>query len=384
MHLWLGLTSGLLVFIVAITGCCWIFKEEIQALAEDNIYIEQQNKPVLSPTQAANFAREVFPGKALHGVLYDDVTEPIEVIFYQPEPEFYSSVFLNPFSGEVLRTEDHMSGFFAFVLDGHLNLWLPEEIGNQLVRWGSVVFAFMLLSGIILWWPRNKNNRKQRFAFKWKPTTKWRRKNYDMHAVLGFYTSIFGFVIVLTGLVMAFPSVGEAIYGGLGGEKGSTFLVPDSSPKDHRLAHDPIDNLLPMLQEQFPQAKDFEIHYPHSDTSAIYVEVSYTDGVFYNSDFLYYDQNTLEEIPSKTLYGKYNEADIPDKLLRMNYDTHIGAILGLPGKILVFFVSLIIASMPITGFLVWYGRRKKCKPNSKSFAKAPQGLGRLRTLSKSL
>lgn len=359
LHLWLGLASGLLVFIIAITGCCWVFKEEIKSLTEEKLVLEPQNKALITPTEAKNFALKIYPDKELHGVLYDEPTNPIEVIFYQPEPLFYSSVFLNPYTGEVLKTEDHLSGFFAFVLDGHLNLWLPETIGNQVVRWTCVVFVFMLISGIILWWPRNKNNKKQRFAFKWKPTTKWRRKNYDFHSILGFYSSFFALIIVLTGLIMAFPSVKDVIYYGIGGDKESTFVVPNSSPKNPKLNHDPIDDLLPILKGNYPNAKDFEIHYPHADTSAIYVEVSYTDGVSYNSDFLYFDQNTLEEIPSSTFYGKYNEATIPDRLLRMNYDTHIGAILGLPGKILVFLISLIVASLPITGFIIWYGRKKK-------------------------
>jgi uncharacterized iron-regulated membrane protein len=43
----------------------------------------------------------------------------------------------------------------------------------------------------------------------------------------------------------------------------------------------------------------------------------------------------------------------------MNYDIHVGAILSLPGKILAFFASLICASLPVTGFIIWWGRRKK-------------------------
>jgi len=359
IHLWLGLSSGLVVFIIAITGCCYVFKEEIKALTGEKFVIEQQNKPVITPTEAKKLALTIYPDKELHGVLYDDTTNPIEVVFYQLEPLFYSSVFINPFTGETLKTEDHLSGFFAFVLDGHLNLWLPENIGNQVVRWTCVIFVFMLISGIILWWPRNKNNQKQRLTFKWKSTTRWRRKNYDLHAIFGFYSSLLAFLVVFTGLVMAFPSVKDVIYYGLGGDKEATFIVPKSSPKNHELDYHPIDDLLSQLRLNYPNAKDFEIHYPHTDTSAIYVEVSYTDGVFYNSDFLYFDQNTLQEIPSSTFYGKYNEATIPDKLLRMNYDIHIGAILGLPGKILVFLISLTVASIPITGFFIWWGRKKK-------------------------
>jgi uncharacterized iron-regulated membrane protein len=47
----------------------------------------------------------------------------------------------------------------------------------------------------------------------------------------------------------------------------------------------------------------------------------------------------------------------------MNYDIHVGAILGFPGKVLAFLASLIAASLPVTGFMIWWGRRKKPHPN---------------------
>ncbi|MFC1223951.1 PepSY domain-containing protein [Pedobacter sp. BG31] len=48
----------------------------------------------------------------------------------------------------------------------------------------------------------------------------------------------------------------------------------------------------------------------------------------------------------------------------MNYDIHVGAILGLPGKVMAFFASLIAASLPITGFIIWWGKKKKNKNHS--------------------
>ncbi|MNR67679.1 hypothetical protein D3C85_1918120 [compost metagenome] len=46
----------------------------------------------------------------------------------------------------------------------------------------------------------------------------------------------------------------------------------------------------------------------------------------------------------------------------MNYGIHTGQILDLPGKIIAFTASLIAAALPVTGFVIWYGRRKKsCK-----------------------
>ncbi|RIV19038.1 PepSY domain-containing protein [Fibrisoma montanum] len=42
-----------------------------------------------------------------------------------------------------------------------------------------------------------------------------------------------------------------------------------------------------------------------------------------------------------------------------NYAIHVGSIYGLPTKLLASFVALFLASLPVTGFLIWWGRRKK-------------------------
>ena len=50
----------------------------------------------------------------------------------------------------------------------------------------------------------------------------------------------------------------------------------------------------------------------------------------------------------------------------MNYDIHTGAIIGLPGKILAFCAGLVVASLPVTGFTIWWGRRNKERKKGKS------------------
>jgi len=49
------------------------------------------------------------------------------------------------------------------------------------------------------------------------------------------------------------------------------------------------------------------------------------------------------------------------KLNNMNYDIHVGQILGITGKIIAFLASLVCASLPVTGFIIWWGKRKKSK-----------------------
>ena len=80
---------------------------------------------------------------------------------------------------------------------------------------------------------------------------------------------------------------------------------------------------------------------------------------YWKADYRYFDQHTLQEIEVKHMFGKFANATVADKIIRMNYDIHIGAIAGLPGKIIAFIASLIAASMPVTGVIIWIGRKKK-------------------------
>lgn len=362
IHKILGLVTGLVVFIVSVTGCLWVFKEEIESLTEDEIKIEIQNKPIITATQARIFAKNVFPDKSVHGTVFGKPGTPIEVIFYQYEPEFYQSVFLHPYTGEVLKVKDRQSGFFAFVIEGHRELWLPDPWGGNIVGISVLMYLIILLTGIYLWWPRGKK-KKQKFIFDWKKSFIWKRKNYDLHTILGFYVCLFAFIIAFTGSVMAYDWFYFLAYKGAGGNKAPQFIIPESEAgqavSDSLIS--PIDRIIPALHKENSNAVSFELHYPATDSSSIYVEVSNKEGVYYNSDYRFFDQYTMKELETPGIYGKYENTDFADKMIRMNYDIHVGAIGGLLGKIIAFLVSLLSATLPVTGYLLWYGKRPGAK-----------------------
>lgn len=115
------------------------------------------------------------------------------------------------------------------------------------------------------------------------------------------------------------------------------------------------------MQREHPNAKTLEVHVPETDSSSIAVSINDEEGTLWKIDYRYFDRYSLKELSVNHIYGRIQDAKFADKILRINYDIHVGAIWGLPGKILAFFVSLMAASLPITGFYIWWGRRKKRK-----------------------
>jgi uncharacterized iron-regulated membrane protein len=380
IHLWLGLSSGLVVFIVAITGCLYAFQEEIQNLTQPYRFVNHQEARVLPPSKLKAIAEKELPGKTIHAVLYAKQGHAAQVIFYNLEPEYYYLVYLNPFTGEVLKVKDARAGFFPFILDGHFYLWLPHEIGQHVVATASLVFFVMVISGLVLWWPKNKKAAKQRFSIKW--SARWRRKNYDLHNVLGFYTAWISIILAVTGLVWGFEWFAEGYYKSAGGDKSLVYSEPDSDTTFINTSTIPaIDRIYSTMRSENPTAEILEVHIPATHLSPIEVSINPDSETYWQTDYRYFDQYSLEELAVSHIYGRTTQATAADKLMRMNYDIHTGAIIGLPGKILAFFASLIVGSLPVTGFYIWWGRKRKKKLNPliESQAKVEKDSSRIKS-----
>ena len=365
LHLWLGFTSGLVVFIIAITGCIYAFQKEIQDLSQPFRFVEKQSREILPPSVLKAAAEAKLPGRHIHAVQYLGADRSAMVIYYNYEPDYYYYlVYVNPYTAEVLKVIDMEADFFQFILDGHFYLWLPRHIGQPVAATATLIFVVMLISGIVLWWPRKKKDAKQRFKIKWH--ARWRRVNYDLHNVLGFYVWTIALIFAFTGLVWGFQWFANGLYTVAGGEKTLEYSEPVSDTTKHYTGDVPvIDKIYAQMKKEYPDAKTIEVHIPETEASTIGANANPDDETYWKLDYRYYDQHTLKEVSVDHIYGRFPEAKAADKLLRMNYDIHTGAILGIPGKVVAFFVSLIIASLPVTGTYIWWGRRNKAKKESK-------------------
>lgn len=363
IHRWLGLLSGLVVLIISLTGCLYAFQEEIQDATESFRFVRPRQEAVLPPSRLEAIARRQLPGRHIHAVMYSGADRAAQAIFFQFEPSYYFVVYLDPYTGEVLKVKDMDRDFFRIVLNGHFYLWLPPAIGQPVVATSTLVFVLMLLSGIVLWWPKNRSAARQRVWFRWKTNTQWKRKNYDLHNILGFYACWLALVLALTGLVWGFPWFASYAHRVAGGTKSTVFQEPASRQITAALpASAPaIDRIWARMRSEFPKAHTLEVHIPETDSSSIAVNINPEKGTFWKMDYRYFDQYSLRELAVNHVYGRYRDADAADKLIRLNYDIHVGAIGGLPGKVLAFLVSLTAASLPVTGFLLWWGRRRKQK-----------------------
>ncbi|PJJ48788.1 PepSY-associated TM helix domain-containing protein [Hymenobacter chitinivorans] len=360
LHLWLGLSTGLVVFIVSLTGAIFTFQDEIRDATQAwrKVEVPAQPTELLLPSRLQAVVEHNHPG--LKPAFFMLMGPDRSAVLYTTDKQgTYFATALNPYTGQELGHLDLRKDFFSIIQALHMYLLLPEEIGGTVVGISVLVFVVMLITGIILWWPKRKTDRKRSFTIKWG--ARWRRVNYDLHNVLGFYAASIALILALTGLMMSFEWVMKSVY--FVSNAGQEYPAEKTPPTVDTLqtvaaAPQPVaDVLYQQIRRGSPAAKMIFLGLPTSPKQPVY-SIAYERALYYYHRDEYYfhpvSGQLLKSIPHSSKSNGQKMADV-------NYDLHTGQVLGLGGKILAFLGSLISASLPVTGFMVWWGRRKKPK-----------------------
>lgn len=365
IHLWLGLASGMVVFIVCVTGCLYAFKDEITDATQPWRFVTPESTPVLPPEKILEIANHHSGNHAPTAITYGEATDAV-CVDYNDFSSPSSTVFVHPYSGEVIKSVHKAPGepdFFSFVLKGHRTLWIPGKMGKAIVGYSILIFVITLTTGIVLWFPRKWNKKAALRVFTLKLKAPFARVNYNLHHVLGGYTAIGLLIISLTGMIWSFNWFSTAVYYVTsGGEELKPYTLPQSDTLNISHETSNLNTLYERLKRETPQATTFYFALPQHKDAVIRVSVVHQRNSYYQTDNLFFDQYTLAPLQGTGPYaGKYKDASAADKLRRMNLEIHDGRIFGLFGKILVFICALTGASLPVTGFIIWFRKRRRKK-----------------------
>lgn len=358
LHLWLGIISGIIVVILSITGCILVFEQEIRQFSNPWLHVEKQGEQ-LPPSVLYKAVSTALPDKEIYSVWYHGENRTAHFNLNSD-----SLVYVNPYTAEVVAMVDH-EDFFHFIEEGHFHLWLPEKIGDPIVGWGTFIFFFLLISGLIMWWPKRWNKKEVDNSFKVKWKARFKRLNYDLHNVLGFYSLILALVIAITGLVMSFSWFNNGVYWLSGGVKKERIISKsDTIPNQQVVSLQQVDKAWKKGMEEFGEYNKDQIivSFPKKASDVIALCTDMHNGSW---RYVNLDQHTLEKLPSSQ--EKLKDEKFANWLRRSNYSLHVGSFGGITTKIVFFIVSLICATLPITGFYIWWGKRnkKRKRPRSK-------------------
>lgn len=347
VHLWLGLATGIIVFIISITGCIYVFEEEIRSLSkQEGLVVPIQKKPFAGVEKIILNFQKAEPDQEISSIKVDQKASNATVELSTKKKTYY----FNPYDGTLISsgTQDWLST----VRKLHTSLLLGET-GSFIQKWSVVIFTLMLLTGIILWFPNQIKAIKQALTIKWKGTFK--RVNYDLHNVLGFYASFFLLVIALTGLFFAFKGVKNAAAFLTGSELSEGIKLEAKPTSKEEPVAIRYDRIYRTAIQQYPGANTVTLSKRKDGDLRLRMLYPYKWSRKQNTFF--YDPTSGQLLRYK-LYKDFTNVDIIEA---SNYDIHTGSFFGFFGKIIAFFASLIAASLPITGFIIWLKKKKKKK-----------------------
>jgi uncharacterized iron-regulated membrane protein len=345
LHLILGLASGVVVFIVAITGCIYCFEEEIRTLRHKELLFVTAEGSSLPLSAQINVVKNKYPKQAIKNIrLKNKADASTEIILKNKE-----SVFVNPYTGIVLGSYNKDTDFLGVVLKLHRSL-LMNEPGKIITGSSALIFLVMIISGIILWWPKGKRSRKQKFRI--SSDAPAFRRIYDLHSVLGFYASVLLLFSVLTGLIWSFKWFEAGMYFVTGSKKEERKMLHSEKSAAGML---PADKFMKATEFLYNRSSECFINLPEDKQGVFRINFVYPSTGFFRKQ----DQITFDQYSGKILKAQiFEKASNGDKIKATNYNIHTGKVLGLPGQVLMFFASLIAASLPVTGFMMWWKKRK--------------------------
>lgn len=379
LHLWLGLTSGLIVAVMAVTGCVLTFEKELkQKFYPERYFIKPIKKEKFPLSYLKIKAQEALPGgmKINRVEISSDPTRTYrfrslkmdnDALTFWGSYQHYYRVYINPYTAKVEAVENAKQDFFEIVLNLHRRLLLGEKIGKNITGYATLVFLILLISGLVIWYPRKMNKNMLKGMFLIKKTSNLKRLNYDLHNVLGFYSAIPLLLICYSALIWNFKEVDHFVERILNGreqkEEKLKSIPPTTEFSDQNTI---LDTVWSTVKKSFINKETALISFPRTEEGTYYAEITYANKQYQN------DQYNFDQYTGKVLrFQSYQDKSIGNgtALRERNYDLHTGTIFGTTGQFLYFFAGFIAFSLPITGFIMWFNKKKKSKNKKKSGVK---------------
>lgn len=344
VHLYLGLTAGLVIMVLCLSAASLVFEQEITRVLHPERFAVYGTGPSVPLRAILDSARAAAPTATIGGLLVtNDSTRPWEV---NGGPA--GRILIDPYTGHVIALAPFRLPFFQKAMELHRWL-LADDLGEKITGAATVMFVVLLLAGMVLWWPRTKGALKARinpFAIFGKHGG-GRRKLHDLHVALGIWCWPLLLFMALTGLPEAYDWGTKALYFFTASPHAAP---PPSSGGDSTMATIPLDSLMRLGWATFPGARIWSARVSGRGNGAFAVAAIPSDQPSERkSDVAYFDRHT------GALLRVDHWADLPigARVRRMIEPVHIGAGLGLFSKVLFFFATLFGASFPVTGWLMY-------------------------------
>lgn len=394
-HWVVGITAGVVLAFVGLTGGMLSFESEIQAWLNRNVRtVEVQAAARLSPPALLEAIGRRYPDKRVTAVtVSSSPDESARVTFALPQQRGDVAPqsppgrgprgevrYVNPYDGTLIDG-DGTRGQQFFRTTRSLHRWLvagdfgSQELGRQLVGASTLLCVLLALSGLYLRWPRRRGSWRTWLTF--DPSLKGRSFLWHLHAILGTWVLIGFLLMSLTGPYWSLEWYRNGLYALAGVDRpaprgGSRPAEPQERPesttrgprgeaREREAAPSGSPNLeIAWTAFGAATAKDgystATVTLPQDARRP--VEIRYMDAdPAHDRAF-----NTLsvDALTGKVArHERYIDKDLGDKFMSSIFPLHSGSFFGLPGVLAYMIASLSMPVFAVTGWMMYLDRRRK-------------------------
>ncbi|OOQ46452.1 flavodoxin [Pseudomonas fluorescens] len=356
LHWFFGISAGLVLALMGITGAAVSFQDEILSTLNPSVLqVEKQVAGVLPPVELVERIEAASGKKVSMLTVETDSGSAAKVWFTPPPGERRGEMrYFDPYTAEFLG-DANGQGFFGLMLQLHRFLAMGDT-GRQITGACTLILVFFCLSGLYLRWPRQWKSWRTWLTLDWKK--KGRSFNWDLHSVAGTWCLVFYLLAALTGLFWSYEWY----------NKGLTRLLSDS-PQSERVRGGrgpapsgpaPTADYAAMWSSIYsaagPQLSSYNVRMPPvaGQPATVYflLKTSPHDRAL--------NQITLDPVTGVVKrVDRYSDKSLKAQLLTSIYALHVGSYFGIVGRIILTIASLTMPLFFITGWMLYLDRRRK-------------------------
>ena len=383
IHLWLSVPFGILITLICFSGAALVFEKEVMELCHRELYFVKKVEAAPLPMEQLmiKVAATLPDSVSVTGVnISSDPERAYQVTLSKPRR---ASMYVDQYTGEITGKYER-APFFNFMFRMHR--WLLDSMkqdggifwGKMIVGTSTLMFVFVLISGVVVWWPRTRKALKN--SLKIVANKGWRRFWYDLHVAGGMYALVFLLAMALTGLTWSFQWYRTGFYKTFGVEvqpsMGHGNAAANATAKGGKRDGKPEGREGRGAHRYSPYTNWQQVYEQLAEANPDYEQISVSDGSASVAVPRFGNQRGTDrykfnprngEITETTLY---KDLDNSGKIRGWIYSVHVGSWGGMLTRILTFVAALIGASLPLTGYYLWIRKKIKRRPASPKFLSA--------------
>ncbi|MSP74693.1 MAG: PepSY domain-containing protein [Rhodospirillaceae bacterium] len=263
-------------------------------------------------------------------------------------------ILIDPVSLQLLETQQAMTGWVRFFHDLHGHLFITGGLGRELVGWLGVALLVLGCSGLYLWWPRPG---QWKAAFTVRGKARGLRLHRELHGAMGIWSLMLFMLVNFTGVYLAFPQQISAAVNTVWPGRDMRAAMFQARVEPMRGATPiTLDAAIDLARQRVPDARFLNAFLPVRPDQALRIGMirpGHIEGAPIITVIIDpWRQNVVDVFDPRTL-------STGESIIAWQRALHYGIGLGGTYKFLVFVSGVIIPVFAVTGFFMWWIKRRR-------------------------